>query len=847
MSTVDTRPPIGGHGVRPGVPPLPEPTVHPVRTLHRLTDAGGAVATVIEAPAGWGKTTLMTAWTQIARRVGRVAWLTVDPTDPPTTASWLADALAPYRVLPDGEEPVPGTHLVLIDDVQHLWSPAALAGLDDTILRSRPVVRFVLAGRGPLAALRRWRLSGHCLEAGPTDLAMDHADTRALLRAHRLDLADTAALRLHALTEGWPAGLDLAVRGAEPTASADWVSEDLGRYGGPAYGYVQAEILGGLSPADRDAFRIAAVAAPVNPHLLEALTGRRDAAAVLARLERDTGFVARRPGDENWYHLHPVVEAVLYAELRHDAPGRLRSLHATAARWHRTFGRPTEALRHALNADDRPAAAAILRKCWPELLATPRRLRAITEPPTPPVSTMDTMTVALAYAAERLDAGDIPTLRRLLQEAWVESSFRPVGGLARVSSAFRVVAGRMTGDLAAATAHGSPAAATVTSTADIPEALAIGAARLQSGNLAGAEGPLQAALMAAQRGQFVEAQVSAASHLAALEASRGRLHAATRAAELAQSTAERHGLTPAGELAWARLAMAEVCFQRDRLDDARRYAAEALDEGHQEAPALAIASIIGARVAAAGGDIGERVLPPASSHAVVDPALSAVLRRALLLAEAQLRLDLGDAATARLLTDWYDDPVCVAWAEVVEAAVLLAEHRPEPAGTLAARHLEGSSSATLTVHAGLITALAGQQLDDRTRILGGLEAALAVAEDEGHRRPFVAGGPAVRELLEAYGPGMPIYRPVISELVRTTPPRRPPQGNLVRAGLVEPLTDRELTVLRYLQDMLSNMEIAAALDVSVNTVKTHVKNIYRKLQAGRRREAVKRARQFRLL
>jgi LuxR family maltose regulon positive regulatory protein len=826
---------------------LPEPTIHPVRTLRRLADTGGALATLVEAPAGWGKTTLMAAWAETARRLGRVAWLTVDPTDPPTTGAWLADALTPFRLRPDGGEPLPGVHLVLIDDAQHLWSPAALAGLEDTIQRSRPAVRFVLAGRGPLAALRRWRLSGQCLEVGPADLAMDHADTRALLRAHRLDLADAAALRLHALTEGWPAGLDLAVRGAEPTASADWVTEDLGRYGGPAFAYVQAQILGGLSRTDRDAFRIAALAAPVNPALLEALTGRRDAGAVLARLERDTGFVARRLGDEGWHHIHPVVDAVLYAELRHDASGRLRGLHAAAARWHRMFGRPTEALRHALNADDRPAAAAILRQCWPELLATPRRLRPVTEPPTPPVSTMDTMTVALAYAAERLDAGDTATLQRLLQEARVEPSFRPVGGLARVSSAFRVVAGRMSGDLAAATAHGAPAAGTVNSPADIPEALALGAARLQSGDLVGAEGPLQAALMAAQRAQLVEAQVSAASHLAALEASRGRLHAATRAAELAQSTAERHGLAPAGELAWARLAMAEVCFQRDRLDEARRYAAEALDQGHQEASALAIAAIIGARVAAAGGDTVERVLPPPSTHGVVDPALPAVLRRALMLAEAQLRLDVGDAATARLLTDWYDDPVCVAWAEVLEAAVLLAEHRPEPAGAMAARHLEGASSVTLTVHAGLITALAGQQLDDRTRILGGLEAALAVAEDEGHRRPFVAGGPAVRELLEAYGPGMPIYRPVISELVRATPPRRPPRGNLARAGLVEPLTERELTVLRYLQDMLSNVEIADALDVSVNTVKTHVKNIYRKLQAGRRREAVKRARQFRLL
>ncbi len=845
MSTVGIRP-TTAHGTYPGVPPLPEPTIHPARTLRRLADAGESLATVVEAPAGWRKTTLMAAWTGTARRFGRVAWLTIDPAEPPTTASWLTDALASYRLGPNGNEPVPGAHLVLIDDVQHLWSPAALAGLEDTIQRSRPAVRFVLAGRGPLAALRGWRLGGRCLEVGPADLAMDHAETRALLRAYRLDLADAAALRLHALTQGWPAGLDLAVRGAEPTTAADWVSEDLGRYGGPAFGYVQTQILDGLPLADRHAFRIAAVAAPVNPALLEALTGRRDTEAVLARLERDTGFVERRPGDASWYHIHPVVEAVLYAELRHDAPGRLRGLHAAAARWHRTFGRPTEALRHALNADDRPAAAAILRKSWPELLATPRRLRAVNEPPTPPVSTMDTMTVALAYAAERLDAGDLLTMQRLLQEARVESSFRPVGGLARISTAFRVVAGRMTGDLAAATAHGAPAAATVTSAADIPEAIALGAARLQSGDLVGAEGPLQAALMAAQRGQLVEAQVSAASHLAALEASRGRLHAATRAAELAQSTAERHGLAPAGELAWARLAMAEVCFQRDRLDEARRYAAQALDEGHQEAPALAIAAIIGARVAAAAGDSAERVLPP-GGHGVIDPALPAVLRRALLLAEAQLRLDLGDAATARLLTDWYDDPVCVAWAEVLEAAVLLAEHRPEPAATLAGRHLEGASSATLTVHAGLVTALAGQQLDDRSRILGGLEAALAVAEDEGHRRPFVAGGPAVRELLEAYGPGMPVYRPVISELVLAKPPQRPHRGNLARAGLVEPLTERELTVLRYLQDMLSNVEIATALDVSVNTVKTHVKNIYRKLQAGRRREAVKRARQFRLL
>jgi LuxR family maltose regulon positive regulatory protein len=110
--------------------------------------------------------------------------------------------------------------------------------------------------------------------------------------------------------------------------------------------------------------------------------------------------------------------------------------------------------------------------------------------------------------------------------------------------------------------------------------------------------------------------------------------------------------------------------------------------------------------------------------------------------------------------------------------------------------------------------------------------------------------------MERYGPGMPVYRPVLGELVRIDlgGEAGPAGGGAMarqaggRTGdLIEPLTERELTVLRYLQETLSNVEIASILYVSVNTVKTHVKNIYRKLQAGRRREAVQRARQLRLL
>ena len=251
------------------------------------------------------------------------------------------------------------------------------------------------------------------------------------------------------------------------------------------------------------------------------------------------------------------------------------------------------------------------------------------------------------------------------------------------------------------------------------------------------------------------------------------------------------------------------------------------------------------------------LLSPGLHQEVLDPALPACLRRALVLTEAELRLSLGDPASARrLIADWHDDQTCTAWAAVLEGGALLAEGNPDAAAAATAPYLDpaGSPSLTLTIHAGLITAMAGRARNDRMQIMRGLETALAIGEEEGHRQPFIAGGHPLRDLMERYGPGMPVYRPVLGELVRIdlggetgTVGGAARQSNGRTGDLIEPLTERELTVLRYLQETLSNVEIASILYVSVNTVKTHVKNIYRKLQAGRRREAVQRARQLRLL
>jgi LuxR family maltose regulon positive regulatory protein len=152
----------------------------------------------------------------------------------------------------------------------------------------------------------------------------------------------------------------------------------------------------------------------------------------------------------------------------------------------------------------------------------------------------------------------------------------------------------------------------------------------------------------------------------------------------------------------------------------------------------------------------------------------------------------------------------------------------------------------LRLEAGLLAAVTSRLAGDDHRASTQLERVLQLAEPEGFRRLFTHGGPHLRELLVDQLDSGTAYWSTVSEALKATI-TPPAEGNLPPAALVEPLSDRELTVLRYLQGALSNLEIASDLSLSVNTVKTHVRSIYRKLHAAHRREAVLKARQLRLL
>jgi LuxR family maltose regulon positive regulatory protein len=155
----------------------------------------------------------------------------------------------------------------------------------------------------------------------------------------------------------------------------------------------------------------------------------------------------------------------------------------------------------------------------------------------------------------------------------------------------------------------------------------------------------------------------------------------------------------------------------------------------------------------------------------------------------------------------------------------------------------------LLIEAGLIEALAARRTGDTRTATQALERALALAEPEGFRRPFTRAGAAAREMLVEHLDSGTACWALVNELVASSDDRPVPATPPSPAPptLAEPLTERELTILRYLQSILSNTEIAVELSLSVNTVKTHVRNIYRKLDAARRRDAVRRARELHLL
>ncbi|MER7417180.1 LuxR C-terminal-related transcriptional regulator [Micromonospora peucetia] len=952
----------------------PEPLVLRPRLLRALDEGTAGPVTLVRAPAGWGKTTLLASWFRAAGEAGarrgrvgegpvtaaaegpradgpagaapgdfgvpaepdgpRVAWVSVEAGDDGDRLwSYLAAALravvdptgggsgppVPDRpprpdqlevlaaVLAARDQPV----LLVVDDLHRITDPVALTGLEFLLRHAEQRLRLVVGARaGMPLAVHRLRLAGELTEVGPDELAFSSDEVADLLTAHGVALPAAGVRRLRDRTGGWPAALRfaaLALRGQPDPAR--W-AEQFGGDQPDVAGYLREEVLAGVDPDARDVLRRSAVAEAVCAGLADALTGRADAEQTLAGLAGDGGLLRRDDSRPPWYRCPPLLADLLHAELARLPADELRDLHLRAAGWYADNGRPAEGLRHALAGGDHDRATAIFVARWPELVPYDRETPAARPPAPPsPEAVARDPELGLACAAERAGAGDATTAAGHLRAA-VEAA-RPLPAprrdrFRRLATALELTLARLANDPEAVRAAASrllatrgnaplptaardaasdvasmrdvaPVAADTPDVASMPAdprdvasvaadprgvaaedadvravaGTALGLADLADGDLAAAGLAFARSLSAAREAGRPRTELVCASRAALLHAVRGELRAAETLARDALAMPPCHGWSCREDCAHAYLALALVALHRDQPDEAE--ANLALATPATEAPVVgAVAALCRAYLLRDAGDLpeGHRVLVEARER-LPDRPRAGELAYWLLAVEADVRGARGDLGAARdLLAERVRDGAAPPLA-VALARVELRADDPRAAG-YALPDWESPEAAGWTLpvrlEAAVLDAVLARRAGDDRRAGRVLERALDLAGPEGFRRVFTRAEPGVRDLLAAHLDSGTAHWPTVSNLVRGTdaPTERSP-AERGAAPLDEPLTERELTILRYLQSILSNVEIAAELSLSVNTIKTHVRNIYRKLDATRRREAVRRARDLHLI
>ncbi|MFI7008447.1 LuxR C-terminal-related transcriptional regulator [Streptomyces sp. NPDC050145] len=868
-------------------PRLPGTFVRRTRLTERLTraQAGPGRLTLVNGPAGAGKTLLVADWARTSALPGPVVWLTVESGDnaPGNFWTYVLAALSHHGLTPPGSlagparpgevedavlsrlaayldrrtEPV----ILVLDEFERVTSPEVAAGLESVLRHAGEGLRLVLLSRTePTLPLHRYRASGEMTDLRAADLAFLPEETAELARRHGMPLSDDGARTLTGRTEGWAAGLRLGIldaqRAEDPVSALDAPET----WQGTVADFLLTEVLGAQSPAGQDLLLRTCVCERVRPGLANALTGRDDAAALLAELRRANAFV--EPIGQSWYRLHPLFAEVLRAHLPLRHPGSERALHRTAARWLSDAGLLTEALPHAAAAGDWAFAAdrVVDDLAIGRLLTGPDadRLGSLfaAMPADTPGPAAD-----LVRAARALSRRDVHRALADLERA--EGRLPPVA--AEGASAAHLNGATLR--VLACALRGSPdAAETAERRAEelagrevLAERLeahpelrvlrltALGSVQLWAGRFASARSALTTAVRASDGPSTALLRHDCLDRLALIDFLDGWPGRAEAHARRALAEEEGSGLPPPARTALGPLVLAAVDIERDELDSARalvRRAAPRTSSAH-DAIAASWLAVTRSRLLFAGGD------PAEALHALVDAEEtpsdvphSAWVGTQVALAAAAAHLARGRPreavdALARCRETGPEHTIAVARARLAagddEAACSLVDTLPGHNG----------HGPALTVRTLLVRAEVARARGDGVTAGHLVARALAVARPERLRRPFLEAGPWLRALLDQ----LPALARTHAWLPAGLIPRAqtPGAGEPGPAPVVEPLSDREREVLERLAQMMSTEEIATELFLSVNTVKTHLRNIYRKLAAARRGEAVRRARELRLL
>jgi LuxR family transcriptional regulator, maltose regulon positive regulatory protein len=863
--------------------PSPAPQSVPRLRLTRRLDAALRVKlTLVCAPAGFGKSSLLGEWLQGCEHPS--AWLSLDEgdRDPNQFVAYLTaslrsvsaelgeGALAQGQARPRPSPEAVLTHLInrlvkrrgklilVLDDYHLASSPEVDSALAFLLDNMRAPLHVVIASREvPTMALARWRAQGQLLEIGQDELRFDREETSVFLnRAMALGLSESQIQALELRTEAWPAGLQMAAVSLAGCSDADKFIDSFTGSHRVVQDYLLEEVLA-RQPAEVQAFLLrTAMLDRMCAALCDAVTQNNTGHQMLCDLEQRKLFIVPLDEERRWYRYHHLFGSMLQQRLRESEA--LAPLHLRACAWYESQGLVGPALHHAVAAGDTQRATQVVQGNGLPLYflegAEPVLQWLQDQPPAylnahPPLWLM----LAWSYLATS-------------QHSQMQAPIR--GAEAAIALATQHADHPLwRGELNAVCAWEAVArmdAATISQQAHLaltwlPEdqlALrttahcALGVAYQFSGNSPAAQQVYGEVLTMAQACGNRMFAIVASIALGHLQHNDNHLHLAARTFTRAL---QMLGDQPHAVACEVHLGLARIRYEWNELDAAELHA----NKSSQLAAALECDSALGADALLAQ-ILLSRAEPEAALTLLTQASTAAQTKNQqggrLVIAQAQVQalLQTGEVIAAAQIAQDHAMPLAQAWVLLARGEALQA-HECLTAFFDAS---QGTAPASEKLRALLLKALALDAFDPSDAAMAVFNEAMALAEPQGCVRAFVDLGGAMQRLLDKATQGArPRYVAMLQDAMRghlATLALAAQSADVVplKAGtppsLTEPLSARELQILTLICKGLSNQEIGAQLFVSLSTVKWHNQNIFDKLDVQRRTEAVARARELNL-
>ena len=891
------------------VPPARTNLVPRPRLLERLQHGLHGKLTLISAPAGFGKTTLVSDWA--ARHERPTAWLSLDEgeNDPTRFLTYLVAALqtvAPaigaglVGVLQSPQPPptestltallndittIPEAFVLVLDDYHLIDAKGVDQALTFLLEHLPPQLHLIITTReDPQLPLSRLRARGQVTELRAADLRFTASETAAFLKeVMGLDLAAADVAALEDRTEGWVAGLQLAALSMQGHQDVPGFIRGFAGDHRFIVDYLVEEVLQRQPEGVRDFLLQTAILDRLHGPLCDAVTGQEGGSARLEALVRGNFFVVPLDDRRHWYRYHHLFAEVLSTHLRAEQPALVAPLHRRASEWYEQHGAAADAIRHALVAEDFARAAALIELALPATRRSRQEATLLGWLKALPDEVLHVRPVlSVGYASALLSCGKLDGVEDRLRHAeqWLNTTAdihalphradpRPAAAMVVVDQEeFR----RLPGAIAMSRAGQALARGDVAETMKYARrvldlvpmddhlsrgsvAAVLGLISWASGNLEAAHQMYAAGMAHLQLAGNIADGIAGAITLADIRIAQGRLHEAMRTYEQALRLATAPGEPVLRGVADLYVGMSEIARERNDLQAARQRLERSTELGeHMGFPQHPYRRRVAlARIRQVEGDMegaldlldeAERLYMSDFSPNVRPVA---AFKTRVWLAQGRLGEALGWANAQRLSA--HDDLSYVREFEYMTLArVLLARFQSDrvdrsldEAIRLLQRLLEAAEAGERTgsvIEILVVQALAHHAQGDMPAALVPLQRALTLTEPEGYVRSFVDEGPPMEALLHAA-----VKREIAPSYVRRllTATGKAEDRAPVKQGVSELLSERELEVLRLLRTDLSGPDIARRLTVSLNTLRTHTKNIYDKLEVNTRRAAVRRA------